>query len=300
MRQRQVSARRWCLVALIVLGITTVTASSAVAQKNYAPGVTDTEIKVGQTMPYSGPTSAWGGIGMAERAYFKMINDRGGINGRKINLISLDDGYTPSKAIEQTRKLIEQDQVAIVFGSISFGNLAVRKYLNDRHIPQLFVLTPYAKYYDPERFPWTIGILPTVYLDGQTHAKYIQAHKPNASIAVLYENNELGKEGLEGLRGVKDLLDWLKNYYPGGKLSDTYVGAGFTLPQPLVYVLKRCGDDLSRENIMRQATNLHGVAMPWLLPGLTLNTSPTDYQPIKQLREMRFNGKTWELLNEDN
>jgi branched-chain amino acid transport system substrate-binding protein len=406
MRQRQVSARRWCLVALIVLGITTVTASSAVAQKNYAPGVTDTEIKVGQTMPYSGPTSAWGGIGMAERAYFKMINDRGGINGRKINLISLDDGYTPSKAIEQTRKLIEQDQVAIVFGSISFGNLAVRKYLNDRHIPQLFVLTPYAKYYDPERFPWTIGILPTVYLDGQTHAKYIQAHKPNARIAVLYENNELGKEGLEGLRdglgdmakqlivkeqsyeltdatvdsqmvtlraaradtlysvsspkfatqairkasalgwkplqllpygsnsivavlepagldnavgvistsfakdpsdprwrddqSVKDLLDWLKNYYPGGKLSDTYVGAGFTLPQPLVYVLKRCGDDLSRENIMRQATNLHGVAMPWLLPGLTLNTSPTDYQPIKQLREMRFNGKTWELLNEDN
>jgi branched-chain amino acid transport system substrate-binding protein len=395
-----------CLVVSIVLGIGAVTAGASAAQKNYAPGVTDTEIKIGQTMPYSGPASAWGVVGRAELAYFKMINDQGGVNGRKIKLISLDDAFSPPKTVEQTRKLVEEHGVAIIFNSAGVGSLAVRKYLNDHHVPQLFVLAPPDRLNDPQHFPWTIGFLPTYHLESKTHARYILAHKPEAKIAILYENDEWGREHVSGLRealgekagqliikelsyeltdptpdsqvvslkassadtfynvaspkfaaqairkaselgwkplhflaydsqsisavlepagleksigiisatmvkdptdprwkddpNTRDLLDWLQKYYPGGKASDIFITGGYFFAQPLVYILKKCGDDLSRENIMRQATNLSHVALPWLLPGITLNTSPTDYQPIKQLREMRFNGKTWELLNEEN
>jgi branched-chain amino acid transport system substrate-binding protein len=338
--------------------------------------VTDTEIKIGQTMPYSGPASAWGTVGRAELAYFKMINDQGGINGRKIKLISLDDAFSPPKTVEQTRKLIEEEGVTIIFGSMGPGNLAVRKYLNDHRVPQLFVLAPTGEYNDPQHFPWTIGFLPPYYLDGQTQARYILAHKPDAKIAILYENEDSLKEsvrdfkngvgdkarqlivkeqsyeiseptidsqlvtlkasgadtfynaaspkfatqairkahelgwkplqflvygsasigavlqpaGLENAAGIlssafakeptdpqwkddpgiKDFLRWMEKYYPGGRAADVFVAAGFNFPQPLVYVLKQCGDDLSRENIMRQATNLHSVSMPWLLPGVTL------------------------------
>jgi branched-chain amino acid transport system substrate-binding protein len=392
-----------CLCALLGLGVAVVSAIPAVAQKNNAPGITDTEIKIGQTMPYSGPASAWGVIGRAELAYFKMINDQGGINGRKINLISLDDAFSAPKTVEQTRRLVEQEGVALIFGSAGLGNLAVRRYLNDHRVPQLFVLAPSELFNDPQHFPWTIGLQPTFYNDGKTHAKYILAHKPDAKIAILYETGEISKESVRGFRdglgdkasqlivkelpyevtdptvdsqivslkasgadtfynvsspkfaaqairksselgwkplhfllyvsqsvsavlepaglenstgiisaiylkdptdprwkddaSTKGLLDFLSRYYPSGDVADIFVSAGYFFPQTLVYLLKQCGDDLSRENIMRQATSLHDVTFPWLLPGITLNTSPTDYQPIKEMRETRFNGKTWELVD---
>ena len=173
------SVWRTLFLSVNSLGIVAV-ASAAVAQKNYPPGVTDTEIKIGQTMPYSGPASAWGTVGRAELAYFKMINDQGGVNGRKIILISHDDAFSPPKTVEQTRKLIEEDGVAFIFGTIGPGNLAIRKYLNDRRVPQLFVLAPLETYNDPRHFPWTMGLQPTFYLEGQIHARYILAHKPDA------------------------------------------------------------------------------------------------------------------------
>jgi branched-chain amino acid transport system substrate-binding protein len=381
-------------------------ATQATAQKNNEPGVTATEIKIGQTMPYSGPASAWGAVGRAELAYFKMINEQGGINGRKITLISLDDAFSPPKTVEQTRRLIEKEGVSIIFGSLGPGNLAVREYLNDQRIPQIFVLAPTETYNDSQHFPWTMGLQPTYYLDGKVHARYILAHKPDAKIAILHENEQIAREaakgfedglgdkagklivkkltyeisdptidsqmvtlkgsgadafynvsspkfaaqairkanelgwkplhflaygsqsisavlepaGLENATGIisatfgkdptdprwkddpntKEFLAWLQKYYPGGKASDIFIGAGWAFAQPLVYLLKQCGDDLSRENIMRQAANLRNVKLSWLLPGVTLNTSPTDYQPIKEMSEMRFNGKTWELLDASN
>ena len=395
--------KQWMTAAIVFSTIAIVT-DDAKAEKKYGPGVTDTGIKVGQTMPYSGPASAWGTVGRAELAYFRMINDQGGINGRKINLISLDDAFSPPKTVEQTRRLVEQENVAFIFSSLGPGNLAVRRYLNDLRVPQLFVLAPTERLNDPEHFPWTIGLIPSYYLDGKVHARYILAHKPSAKIAILHENLDVEKEAVMGLRDglgdksgqliVKELsyessdatvdsqmvtlkasgadtfynvsspkfatqairkanelgwkplhflaygsqsiqavlepaglensigiisaifgkdatdprwkddpstklyLDWLQKYYPGGRAADIFIGSGWAFAQSLIYVLKQCGDDLSRENIMRQTTNLHSVALPWLLPGVTLNTSPTDYQPIKQMTETRFNGKSWDLLSE--
>jgi branched-chain amino acid transport system substrate-binding protein len=389
---------------LIRVYLAAVISTPVAAQKSNAPGVTDTEIKVGQTMPYSGPASAWGAVGRAELAYFRMINEQGGVNGRKINLISLDDAFSPPKTVEQTRRLIEQEGVSIIFGSLGPGNLAVREYLNNKHIPQIFVLAPTEIYNDPQHFPWTIGLQPTFYLEGKIHARYVLAHKPEAKIAILYQNDQIAKEAVRGMEdglgdkarklivkeasyegsdptidsqlvilkgsgadvfynistpkfaaqairkvsemswkplhflsygaqsisavlepaglvnatgiisatflkdptdprwsddpNTKEYLAWLQKYYSGGKASDIFISAGWAFPQALVYVLKQCGDDLSRESIMRQTTNLHNVSLPWLLPGITLNTNPTDYQPIKEMREMRFNGKSWELLDE--
>jgi len=394
---------KW-MTAAIVFSTIAIVADDAKAEKKYGPGVTDTEIKVGQTMPHSGPASAWGTVGRAELAYFRMINDQGGINGRKIKLISLDDAFSPPKTVEQTRRLVEQENVAFIFSSLGPGNLAVRRYLNDLRVPQLFVLYPTQRLNDPEHFPWTIGLIPSYYLDGKVHARYILAHKPSAKIAILHDNLDVEKEAVKGLRDglgdksgqliVKELsfeisdatvdsqmvtlkasgadtfynvsspkfatqairkanelgwkplhflvygsqsiqavlepaglensigiisaifgkdatdprwkddpstklyLDWLQKYYPGGRAADIFIGSGWAFAQSLIYVLKQCGDDLSRENIMRQTTNLHSVTLPWLLPGVTLNTSPTDYQPIKQMTETRFNGKSWDLLSE--
>jgi branched-chain amino acid transport system substrate-binding protein len=383
-----------------------VAGAAAFAGGQYAPGVTDTEIKIGQTMPYSGPASAWGAVGKGELAYIKMINDRGGVRGRKINLISLDDGFSPPKTVEQTRRLVEGDGVAFIFGAIGFGNLAIRDYLNERRIPQVFVDLALESMNDPEHYPWTIGFLPTTYHDALIHAQYILAHKPEAKIAILHQNDEAGEEIVKGLRkglgdrtdklivkelsyegsdptidsqivalkasgadtfynvaytkfasqairkasdigwkplhflvyfsqsiaavlqpaglenaigiisatygkdptdprwaedaNTKDYLSWLQKYHPGGKPSEIYFYAGYAKAQTLVYLLEQCGDDLSRENIMHQATNFHDVTFPWLLPGITLNTSPTDYQPLKMMRETRFNGRSWELLDESN
>jgi branched-chain amino acid transport system substrate-binding protein len=389
---------------LLALLVAAAAPSTAAAEKKYAPGITDTEIKIGQTMPYSGPASAWGAIGLAELAYFKMINDRGGIGGRKIKLISLDDAFSAPKTVEQTRKLVEQDGVAFIYGTVGPGNLAIRKYLNDQRVPQVFVLAPVEYYNDPQHFPWTMGLLPTYYIEGRTHARYILAHKPDARIAVLREN--LGNEAVQGLRDglgdkadklivkelsfdlndptvdsqivtfkasgadtfydvaypkfavqairksselgwkplhflsfisqsisavlepagldksigiisahyakdpadprwaddpyTRDFLTWLQKYYPGADPSDIFVANGYNFAQPLLILLAQCGDDLSRENIMRQATNLHDASLPWLLPGITMSTGPNDYQPIKKFREFRFNGKTWDFLEDIN
>ncbi len=370
-----------------------------------APGVTDTEIKIGQTMPYSGPASAWGTIGRAELAYIKMINDRGGVKGRKISLISLDDGFSPPKTVEQTRRLVEDDGVAFIYGSLGPGNLAIRDYLNEHRVPHLFILAPLEWSSDPQHYPWTMGLQPTYYREGLLHARYILAHKPAAKIGMLHENypkheslmglkeglgdladklivkvvtynetdptitsqivtlkasgadtfynmatpkfaaqairkaSEIGWKplqilsfvshsisavlepaGLENSIGIisgfyakdpmdprwtddtytKELLTWLQNYYPGGKPSDIFTVLGYDAIQPLIYLLEQCGDDLSRENIMHQAESFHQVRFPWLLPGITFNTSRTDHLPIKEMRETRFNGKTWELLDELN
>jgi branched-chain amino acid transport system substrate-binding protein len=197
-------------LVLISLCITAVTGSPVNAQKSKAPGVTETEIKVGQTMPYSGPASAWGAVGKGELAYVKMINDRGGVRGRKINLISLDDGFSPPKTVEQTRRLVESDGVAFIFGSIGFGNLAIREYLNERHVPQVFVHLALESMNDPQHYPWTIGFLPTTYHDALIHAQYILAHKPEAKIAILHQNDEAGEESVKGLRkGLGDRADKL-------------------------------------------------------------------------------------------
>jgi branched-chain amino acid transport system substrate-binding protein len=354
-------------------------------------------------MPYSGPVSAWGTVGRAELAYIKMINDQGGVNGRKINLISLDDGYSPPKTVEQTRKLVEQDGVAFIFGGLgTAANLAVRKYLNDHQVPQLFLLSGSEQFNDPEHFPWSIGIIPTYLLDGQTHARYILEHNPDAKIAILYQNDDYGKAHVRGLKDglgerakdlvarelsyevsdptiesqmvtlkasgantlyivagpkfasqairkagelawkpmrfltytsqsisgvlepaglenaigilsgsyikdpidprwkddpeMKEYLEWVKKYNPNANGNDSFVASGYHYAAALVLLLKECGDDLSRENIMRRVTSLHRFTIPLLLAGITLNTTPADYQPIKQLRESRFNGKFWETV----
>jgi branched-chain amino acid transport system substrate-binding protein len=374
------------------------------ARAENAPGVTGTEIRIGQTIPYSGPASAWGAVGRAELAYLKMINERGGVRGRKITLISLDDGFSPPKTVEMTRTLVEGEGVAFIYGSLGVGALAVRDYLNNLRVPQVFILNALEQINDPQHYPWTIGFLPTLYREGFVQARYILAHKPDAKVAFLYPNNADGADCVKGLRAglgdradeliVKDLsyelsdptvfaqmvqfqasgadtfynvgypkfaaqairkaselgwkplhilsyisssihavlepaglenaigivsgrfwkdptdprladdlytkeyLAWLQKYVPGGKPDDIFLSAGYNFTQPLIYLLEQCRDDLSRENIMRQAASFHEVSFPWLLPGVTISTSPADYQPIKTLRETRFNGKTWDLLDE--
>jgi branched-chain amino acid transport system substrate-binding protein len=377
----------------------------AMAQKNYAPGVSDTEIKIGQTMPYSGPLSAFGTIGRAEAAYFAMINNQGGVNGRKINLISLDDGYSPPKAVEQIRRLVERDGVAFIFQSLGAAtNLAFRKYLNDRGVPQLFIAAGSSGFDDPAHFHWTMSWQPNFHTEAIIYAKYILAQRPDAKIAVLYQNDDFGKDYVQGLRdglgdrfakmvvmtasyeatdptvdsqivqlqssGADVLLDvttpkfaaqairktyaigwkplhimtyvsssiaavlrpagleksvglisaaflkdpndpqwkndpavadwraWMAKYYPTGDLSDPANVYAYLEAQTLVHVLKQCGDDLSRENIMQEAANIHQLALPLLLPGMTLNTSPTDYRPVKQMQLARFDGKTWVRFGE--
>jgi len=376
---------------------------SRTAHAANAPGVTDTEIKIGQTMPYSGPGSSYGLLGRAEAACFQMINEQGGVNGRKLTLVSLDDAYSAPKTVEQTRRLIEQEQVAFIFGQFGgFTGLAVRQYLNDNKIPQLFGATAADIVGDPERYPWTIGLNPAISTEAHIYAKYILANNPNGKIAVLYQNDALGKgfvtgmhegvgaanapmivkeasyelsdptvdsqiitlqgsgadtliigatnkaaaqairkaadlgwspdrflfngassivgtlkpAGLEKSKGVitanygKDPNDPRWKDDPGIKqwqaFASKYLNAadftnviglyGFTAGLLIAQVLKQCGDDLSRENIMRQALNIKGFAGPGGLPGATIDTSPSNYFPIRQLWLSRFNGESWELF----
>jgi len=380
-------------------------ASPAAADKRYGPGVTDTEIRIGQTMPYSGPASSYGTVGKAELAYFAKINAEGGINGRKITLLSLDDGYSPPRTVEQTRKLIEQDQVLLLFSSLGTPtNAAVQKYLNAKKVPQLFCATGGSEFGDPQHFPWTMGWRPNYRSEARVYAKYILKARPNAKIAVLYQNDDLGKDYLKGLHeglgerasgmivsevsfevtdptvdsqivtlqasgadtflnfstpkasaqairkaydlgwrpmhlvtnvgssvatvlkpagleksvglltaaflkdptdkqwqndpGYRDWLAWMKQYYPDGDTTDFYNVYGYGLAQTLVHVLKQSGDDLTRENVMRQATNLKNLSLPMLLPGVKVNTTATDYYPIKQMWMQRFDGKQWVLFGE--
>lgn len=374
------------------------------ARASNAPGVTDTEIKIGQTMPYSGPASAYGTIGRTEVAYFKMINDRGGINGRKVNLISLDDSYSAPKTVEQTRRLIEQEQVAFIFGSAGTApNAAIRSYLNENKIPQLFIASGFSMFADPQHYPWTMAVNPSYRTEGHVFAEYILSTKPDAKIAVLYQNDDLGKDylngvkdaltgrasmlvkeasyevseptidsqvitlqgsgadtlivgangkaaaqairkaydlgwaperylgatansitsvlkpaGLEKSKGVitnywakdpadprwadaPDYKEWaafVEKYMTPADLTDSFAVFGFGSVALMTYVLKQCGDDLSRDNIMRQATSLKDYVGPMGLPGAKANTSPTDYRVTKQLQLARFNGASWEWFGD--
>ena len=395
--------KRKLLVALGMMAC--VLASTAAAEKKYDPGATDTEIKVGHTNPYSGPASAYGTIGRTEAAYFKMINEQGGINGRKINFISLDDGYSPPRTVEQVRKLIEEEQVLLLFQSLGTpSNTAIHKYMNARKVPQLFASTGATKWGDPQNYPWTMGWQPNYQTEAHLYAKYLLQNKPAAKIAVLYQNDDYGKDYLKGLRDglgrqadslivnavsyevtdptvdsqivtlhgsgadalfifatpkfaaqairktydvgwkpmmflnnvsssvasvlqpagleksvglvtalyMKDPTDpqwandpamkeWqvmMKKYYPDGNLSDNLNVFGYLAAQTLVQVLKQCGDELTRENVMRQAANLRDLALPMLLPGIKINTSPTDFYPVDQIQLARFDGKRWVLFGE--
>ena len=378
--------------------------SLALAQKKYDPGASDTEIKIGNTMPYSGPASAYGTIGKAEAAYFKKINDEGGINGRKINFITLDDGYSPPKTVEMARRLVEQDEVLFLFGTLGTpSNTAIHKYMNAKKVPQLFVATGAAKWNDPKNFPWTMGWQPNYHTEAMIYAKHILQTKPNAKIAVLYQNDDFGKDYLTGLKeglgdkakmivaeatyevtdptvdsqivqlqasgadvfvniatpkfaaqairkaydtgwkptqyltnvslsvgavltpagldksvgiitsnygkdatdpqwdndaGMKEWRAFMAKYYPDGNLKDNSNIYGYGVARTLVQVLKQCGDNLTRENVMKQAANLQKLDVGTLLPGITINTSPTDFAPIQAVQLAKFDGKTWVLFGD--
>jgi ABC-type branched-subunit amino acid transport system substrate-binding protein len=392
------------LVALsIAVILFAVAGSSAIAEKKYDTGATDTEIKIGNIMPYSGPASAWSAIGRTEAAYFRKINAEGGINGRKISFISYDDAYSPPKAVEQARKLVESDEVLLIFGPLGTpSNTAIQRYMNAKKVPQLFVQTGATKWNDPHNFPWTIGWQPNYQNEARIYAKYILRERPNARIAVLYQNDDYGKDYLKGLKdglgdraasmivgedaydlsettidshvvkmkslkadvfvditgpkfaaqairkaaeigwkplhflnivstsigaviqpagfenaqgiisvaylmdpldpqwkndpGMKAFDEFLAKDFPEGNRADALVVSGFNVAQTLVQVLKQCGDDLTRENVMKQAANLKDFRTTNLLPGITINTSPIDFVPIKQVQLRRFTGETWELF----
>ena len=373
------------------------------ARADNAPGVTDAEIKIGQTMPYSGPASAYGVIGRTEAAYFKMINEQGGINGRKINLVSLDDGYSPPKTVEQVRRLVEQEQVAFLFNTLGTApNVAIRQYLNDNKVPQLFVSTGASMFSDPKNFPWTMGFNPNYQTEAHIYGKYILATKPDAKISVLYQNDGFGKDYLIGLKealgadragmivkeasyetseptidsqivtlqgsgadvivigatpkfgaqairktfdlgwtpvrivsnvsssvnaalkpaglekskglitatygkdpndprwkddpGLKEWKDFTTKYMSATEFTDLNAVYGFGAGATMVQVLKQCGNDLSRENIMKEAANIKNLQGPMSLPGATINTSPDNYSPIRQMQLSMFNGESWELF----
>jgi branched-chain amino acid transport system substrate-binding protein len=380
------------------------TSGAALAQKTYDTGATDTEIKIGNIMPYSGPASAYGVIGKTEEAYFKKINAEGGINGRKINFISYDDGYSPPKAVEQARKLVESDEVLVVFNPLGTpSNTAIQKYLNAKKVPQLFVATGATKWNDPKNFPWTMGWQPSYQSEARIYAKFLMKEKPDGKIAVLYQNDDFGKDYLKGLKdglgakssmivaeesyetteptidnhivklkaagadvfvsittpkfaaqaikklaeiewkpmhivsnvsasvgsvikpagfenaqgilsadyakdgadsqwdndpGMKKFYEFLAKYYPDGNKLDLATVYGYGAAQTMVKVLEMCGDNLTRENVMKQAASLKDFAPDTLLPGVTINTSATDFAPIKQLQMMRFKGEKWDLFGD--
>jgi branched-chain amino acid transport system substrate-binding protein len=388
--------------AFIVLAASS---SGALAQKKYDVGATDTEIKIGNIMPYSGPASAYGVIGKTEEAYFRKINAEGGINGRKINFVSYDDGYSPPKTVEQARKLVESDEVLLIFNSLGTAmNSAIQKYMNAKKIPQLFVATGATKWNDSKEFPWTMGWQPNYQSETQIYAKYILKEYPNAKIAVMYQNDDYGKDYLKGLKdglgakaasmivaeesyetseptidthivklkstnadvfinvaspkfaaqaikkmaevqwkpvhflnnvsgsiggvitpagpenaqgiissaylkdptdpqwkndaGMKAWNEFLDKYFPEANRTDASVIYGYTVTQTLVHVLKQCGDNLTRENVMKQAAGIQDLELGGLLPGIKVNTSATDFAPLSQLQLMRFKGDTWERFGD--
>ncbi len=379
--------------------------SGALAQKKYDTGATETEIKIGNIMPYSGPASAYGIIGRTEAAYFKKINDAGGINGRKINFISYDDAYSPPKAVEQARKLVESDEVLLIFNSLGTpSNSAIHKYMNSKKVPQLFVATGATKWNDPKDFPWTMGWQPNYQSETQIYAKYLLKNKPDAKIAVLFQNDDYGKDYLKGLKdglgakaasmivaeesyetteptidshivklkstgadvfvnittpkfaaqaikkvaeidwkplhflnnvsnsigsvikpagypnaqdiisaaylkdvtdpqwandaGMKQFLDFMAKDFPEGDKLDSGTMVGYGVAQTLVQVLTQCGDNLTRENVMKQAASLKDFRTDVLLPGIKINTGPTDFAPISQLQLEKFKGEKWELFGD--
>jgi ABC-type branched-subunit amino acid transport system substrate-binding protein len=387
---------------LIVLAATS---TGAIAQKKYDTGATDTEIKIGNIMPYSGPASAYGVIGKTEAAYFKKINAEGGINGRKINFISYDDAYSPPKAVEQARKLVESDEVLFILNPLgTASNSAIQKYMNEKKVPQLFVQTGATKWNDPKQFPWTMGWSPNYQSEARIYAKYILTERPAGKIGILYQNDDYGKDYIKGitdglgtkaasmivgeesyettsptidshvvalkskgadifisittpkfaaqsikkvaelgwkplfiLNGVgastgtvmkpaglensqniisatyqKDPTDpqwrddaginnfdaFLEKYFPEGNREDLNLMTGYNVAQTMVHVLKNCGNDLTRANIMKQAAGIKGLQLEGLLPGVTINTSATDFAPIKQFQLRKFKGERWELFGD--
>jgi branched-chain amino acid transport system substrate-binding protein len=381
-----------------------VACTAAQAQNKYDPGASDTEIKIGNIMPYSGPASAYGVIGKTEDAYFRMINAEGGIRGRKIRFITYDDAYSPPKAVEQARKLVESDEVLLIFNSLgTASSSAIQKYMNAKKAPQLFVASGASKWNDPKEFPWTMGWQPSYQEEARVYARYLIKEKPDAKVAVLYQNDDFGKDYLKGLKdglgakasmiviedsyetseptidnhiiklkaagadtflsittpkfaaqaikkiaeigwtplqilsnvsasvggvmqpagfensqgilsaayakdgadpqwdddpGMKKFLAFLQKYYPEANKLDGSVVFGYGAAQTLVKVLEMCGDDLTRANVMKQAASLRDFAPDTLLPGIKINTSPTDYAPISQLQMMRFKGEKWQLFGD--
>jgi len=393
-------------VAVISAAFALCTAMSnpALAQKSYDSGASDTEIKIGNIMPYSGPASAYGAIGRAQEAYFNKVNAEGGINGRKIKFISYDDAYSPPKTVEQARKLVESDNVLLIFGSLGTStNGAIRKYMNEKKVPQLFVASGASKWNDPKNFPWTMGWQPSYAGEAKIYAKYIMKEKPDAKIGVLYQNDDFGKDYLNGLKqglganasmivleepydtsepavdehvvklkaagadvlvsittpkfaaqaikkaaeiawhpmhiisnvsasvggviepagleisqgilsasylkdasdpqwnaddGMKKFYNFLAEYDPKANKLEAGVVFGYAAAQTMVKVLQMCGDNLTRDNVMKQAANLKDFAPDTLLPGIKINTTPDNFAPIEQLQMMRFKGKAWELFGD--
>ncbi|KPF89978.1 branched-chain amino acid ABC transporter substrate-binding protein [Rhodopseudomonas sp. AAP120] len=377
--------------------------ASAAQAKDYGPGVTDTEVKIGQTMPYSGPASSFAAIGKAMTAYFEKLNAAGGVNGRKINLISLDDGYSPSKAVEQTRRLVESDEVLAIVGTFgSPTNFAIQKYLNTKKVPGLFLGTGANRVSEPKTYPWSMGWQPNNHAKGVIYAKYLLQERPNAKVAVLYQNDDFGRDYAKGFRdglgdkaasmivkelsyeiteptvdsqilllkstgadvfldistpkfsaqaikkmvetkwdalhllsdaagsisstlvpaglenskgvitvafrkdpndpawaddpGMKDYLAFMKQYMPGADPSETYYVFGYATAQTFEHVLKACGDNLTRENLMKQAASIKDLELPILLPGIKLNTSATHFTPMSQEQLMQFDGTRWKPI----
>ena len=373
------------------------------AQKKYDTGASDSEIKIGHTNPYSGPASSYGVIGKTETAFFTMINEKGGVNGRKINFISYDDGYSPPKTVEQVRKLVESDGVLLLFNTLGTPtNTAIHKYINQKKVPHIFIASGATKWGDPKNFPWSIGWQPNYQSESQIYATYIKDKHPNAKIAVLYQNDDYGKDYLKGFKdglgdkagsmivaetpyettdptvdsqvvslkssgadlffnitipkfaaqaikkaaeigwkpvhilnsvsnsiggvlqpagfeaskdilstfylkdpidptwkddsGYKEWVAFMDKYYPDGDKTNVFTVFAYTVAQALVDTLKRCGDTLTRENVMKQVASIKDLELPMLLPGIKANTSATDFFPLKQLQMGRFDGKAWELF----
>jgi ABC-type branched-subunit amino acid transport system substrate-binding protein len=390
------------LAATAAMAIT-VANSPAHAQKKYDTGATDSEIKVGQTVPFSGPASAYATIGKAQAAYMKMVNDQGGVNGRKIDLIQYDDAYSPPKTVEQVRKLVESDEVLLTFQIIGTApNVAVEKYLNAKKVPQLFAATGASRFTDPKHFPWTMGFNPNYFVEGRIYGQYILKTYPNAKVGVLYQNDDLGKDYLNGLKaglgdkavkmivgeasyeiteptidsqilklrdagadllfsastpkqaaqaikknaeigwkpvhiidinatsvsavlkpaglenakgvisvgyvkdpadaewkddpGMKRYFAFMEKYFPDGDKNSNFNVYGYITAQLLVDVLKQCGDDLTRANVLAQATHLKDVQLDLTLPGITVTTTPADYRVNKQLQMVQFDGARWEKI----
>ena len=396
-------SRRFTAFALVAALATGLVSGPSSAQT--VVGVTATEIKIGNTNPYSGPASAYGTIGKAIGAYFKMVNEQGGVNGRKINYITYDDAYTPPKTVEMVRRLVEQDQVAFVFQTLGTPpNSAIHKYMNEKKVPHLFVATGATKWNDPKNFPWTMGFQPNYQTEGRIYAAYVLKNMPDAKVGILFQNDDYGKDYLKGFedglgeaakklivmkqsyevtdptidsqivnlknsganvffnitipkfavqaikkahdigwkplhflnnvssslgtvlkpagldaskglitalymkeitdpqwkndKGFQDWLAWMKKYYPEGALDDQSNAYAYNAATLMVQVLKQCGNDLSRENIMRQAANVKNFELSLLLPGIKINTSPTDFAPIEQEQLAKFDGERWVLFGD--
>jgi branched-chain amino acid transport system substrate-binding protein len=392
----------YAAVAGVAAAVMIASASGASAQKKYDVGASDTEIKIGNLGPYSGPNSIASSIPKTMAAYFKKINAEGGINGRKINFISYDDAFSPPKSVEQVRKLVEGDEVLAVFGTMgTASNTAIEKYMNQKQVPQLFVIAGASKFNDPQNFPWTMGWQPSYQIEAKIYAKYLLKEKPDAKIAVFYQNDDMGKDYLKGLKdglgdkasmivaeesyelteptidthivklkasgadvlftfvtpkfaaqaikkrgelgwqplhflsntsatigavikpagfdvsqgiisaafmkdatdprwkddpGMKKFDEFLKAYMPEADRSDAYLMYGYNTAQTMAAVLKAAGDDLTRENILKQAANMKNVEVDGVPPGVKINTTPTDYAPVSQLQLMRIKGEQWELF----